>query len=435
MKGLERNPSSDARAHGNRGSRRDISGPAVCIGLLVGAFLGAARLPADAVAQAPGSEGVVNFFVDASSSFDPWTASPTPAQQAWMREHYDRMQTYSPYFDSRLSWYPNAWDYKDSYAIKPGWAVYAEHPEWILRDANGQMLYITYACSGGTCPQYAADVGNPDFRNWWIEGAKSKIALGYDGVWVDDVNLDWRIGDGSGNPVRPIDPRTGSEMSLADWRRCFAEFMEQLRAALPNAELAHNVIWYTQPLDDPYVLREYDAADYINFERGITDGGITAGTGKYGFETFIALIDRIHARGRNVIMDDDDDASIVARDYELAFYFLINDGGDLLGSDGDRARMNPDGFWSGYETDLGAATGARYKWNGLFRRDFECGVVLVNQPDQATVQVSLGGTFTDLSGLAVSRVTLVESSGRVLTNPACAGTKTPSPPATLRVIA
>jgi hypothetical protein len=432
MKHLERIPSPAARARGDGRSRCGaIARQAAWLFLFsLGTLLGLARAAAQTAA---GSEGVVKFFVDAKSDFDPWTSSPTSAQQTWMRENYYRMQTYSPWFDSRLSWYPWAWDYKDSYAIKSSWAVFTQHPEWVLRDANGQMLYIPYACSGGTCTQYAADVGNQDFRNWWIDGAKSKIALGYDGIWVDDVNLEWRIGDGNGTSVKPIDPRTGSEMTLANWRRYFAEFLEQLRAAVPTAELAHNVIWAAQPVDDPYVLRAYDAANYINFERGITDAGIVAGTSKYGFETFLALVDRVHARGRNVIMDDDDDTSIIARDYELAFYFLINNGGDLLGADGDRSRMNPTSFWAGYETDLGAALGARYKWNGLFRRDFECGMVLVNQPGQPLVTASLAGTFTNLAGLLVTQVALVASSGQVLKNATCTREPTPNPPTDLRV--
>ena len=48
-----------------------------------------------------------------------------------MRNNYFRMQTYSVYFDKRLSWYPNAWVYKNSYAIKSRWPVFREHPEWI----------------------------------------------------------------------------------------------------------------------------------------------------------------------------------------------------------------------------------------------------------------------------------------------------------------
>ncbi|NNF40471.1 MAG: hypothetical protein HKN64_03765, partial [Woeseiaceae bacterium] len=280
-------------------------------------------LPVSVMAEERASEGVVRFFVDAKSSFDPWTRRPDKKQQAWMRKHYFRMQTYSSYFDKRLAWYPQAWVYKDAYAIKPDWPVFDEHPEWVLRDAEGKLLYLDYGCSNGTCPQYAADIGNPAFRAWWIAAARSKIDLGYAGIWVDDVNLAWRISDGHGKSVRPIDPRTGREMALHDWRRYFANFMGELREALPDIELAHNVIWYAGSTHDPFIRRQIDAADYINLERGISDRGIRGGAGKYGFETFLALIDYVHSRGKNVIMDDDDDDSVAARDYELAFYFLI----------------------------------------------------------------------------------------------------------------
>jgi Hypothetical glycosyl hydrolase family 15 len=407
-------------------SRNLRSAPQVLFLLVLSAVTVAAELPNPAT-------GVVKFFVDAKSDFDPWTSNPTSAQQAFMREHYYRMQTYSPYFDSRLSWYPGAWEYKDSYAIKPGWPVFDEHPEWILRDAAGNMLYIPYACSGGTCPQFAADVGNPEFRAWWIADARAKIELGYGGLWVDDVNFEWRIGNGAGDSVRPIDPRTGKQMTLADWRRYFADFMEELRDEFPDIEIAHNVNWAAEPTDDPSILRQIDAADYINLERGISDSGITAGTGKYGFETFLALVDRVHARGRNVIIDDDDDDSVQDRDYDLAFYFLINDGGDLLSADGDRSRMNPDNFWAGYQTDLGMALGDRYRWNGLFRRDFSCGVVLVNQPQQSTVTVDLGAEFTALNGGLVETVQLPAASGAVLRS-ACLDSKTPMPPRKLQIL-
>ncbi len=373
--------------------------------------------PAGAMAADAGSEGSVRFFVDAKSNFDRWTKRPSATQQAWMRANYFRMQTYSRYFDTRLEWYPRAWVYKDSYAIKPDWRVFDEHPEWVLRDADGALLYIDYGCSDGRCPQYAADIGNPDFRAWWIRAASASIERGYAGIWVDDVNLAWRISNGDGESVKPVDPRTGRQMTLADWRRYFAVFMEELRAALPHAELAHNIIWYAGASDEPFIRRQIDAADYINLERGISDRGIRGGAGRYGFETFLALIDFVHSRGGNVIMDDDDDDSVAARNYELAFYLLINNGGDLLGADGDRKRMNPDNFWAGYHIDLGRATGPRYRWRGLFRRDFACGLVLVNQPDSPTVNVDLGGRYTDLDGRKVRVVSLRAASGEVLRSP------------------
>lgn len=368
--------------------------------------------------QAPRS---VNFFVDASSGFDAWTRSPTAEQQAWMREHYFRMLTYSSYFDSRLSWYPNAWVYKDSYAIYPDSDVRTAHPEWILRDQNGNELFIPYDCSGGTCAQYAADIGNPDFRSWWIDELGATLEAGYLGVWVDDVNLEWRVGDGNGDYVNPVDPRTGVGMTLADWRRYFAEFMEAIRAAFPDIEIAHNVIWYADPPDDPFIERQLRAADFINLERGATDSGIRGGDGRYGYETFLGYIDRMHAMGNHVVLDDDDSTTDAEWIYELASYFLVKSGDDMIGADKDRSRINPDNFWEGYDVRMGDPLDTRYRTGGLFRRDYTCGVVVLNQPDQPTLSMDLGETFTLLGsdGTSVSSITLDATSAAILVRPDC----------------
>jgi hypothetical protein len=208
--------------------------------------------------------------------------------------------------------------------------------------------------------------------------------------------------------------------------------MERFRDAFPEHEIAHNVHWWTDR-SDPTVVRQIDAADWITLERGITDSGIRGGSGKYGFETFVDLVDWLHARGKHVVMEDDDDSGIRERDYELAFYLLINDGaGDMLSSDGDKSRVIPDSFWSGYLINLGYAEGTHYRWNDLFRRDFECGIVLVNQPDMPSISVSLPGTYTDLAGASIESATLVAASGQVLFDESCVITTTPMPPADLK---
>jgi hypothetical protein len=363
----------------------------------------------------PAAAGTVKFFVDAKSNFDAWTKDPSEEQKAFMRENYYRMQTYSSYFDKRLTWYPNAWVYKDAYALKPKWTVTSENPDWILKDADGNLLYIPYACSDGACSQYAADLGNYEFRNWWMDELEATMSAGYIGVWIDDVNLKWRVGNGDGDSVKPIDPRTGVEMTYADYQRYFAEFMEAIRTRFPNAEIAHNAIWPAKPADDndQYIRRQILAADYVNLERGVTDN-LKGGSGTYGFESFLNYVDWVHSLGRNVILDDDDDDTIRERDFELAVYFLINNGNDLIGADGDRSRMNPDNFWAGYKTYLGEALGERYRQNGIFRRDFECGVVLANSPGEPSRSVSLGELMTDLNGALISSVTLGEREGEVL---------------------
>ena len=373
--------------------------------------------------QDPGGSAwprTVKFKVGASSSFDTWTRDPTPEQQEWMREHYFRMVTYSSYFGPRLAWYPNALVYKDAYAIYRSSELVTEHPEWILRDAAGNPLYIPYGCSGGTCPQYAADFGNPDFRRHWIGELRETLADGYLGVMVDDVNMLWRVGDGNGDSVRPRDPRTGQEMTLADWRRYLAEFMEEIRAAFPDKEISHNAIWYADP-DDPFVQRQTRAANYISLERGATDRGIRGGGGTYGYETFLAFIDRVHAGGGSIVLDDDDSDTDSEWIYELATYLLVKAGNDMLAADGDRSRMNPDNFWEGYLIELGDPLGPRYKVDGLFRRDYQCGVAVLNQPDQPTRTLTLSEPYLVVGGgdAKVSSVTLPEYRGAVLVREGC----------------
>jgi hypothetical protein len=51
--------------------------------------------------------------------------------------------------------------------------------------------------------------------------------------------------------------------------------------------------------------------------------------------------------------------------------------------------MNPDSFWDGYNMNLGAPVGDWYKSGGLFKRDFTCGAVVVNQPPVSTAEIVL----------------------------------------------
>src|ERR1043165_4930692 len=61
--------------------------------------------------------GVVHFAKSADSSFDRFSYAPDAARKQWMNDKYWRMRAYSPYFDSRTSWYSRAWSYKDAMAI------------------------------------------------------------------------------------------------------------------------------------------------------------------------------------------------------------------------------------------------------------------------------------------------------------------------------
>jgi hypothetical protein len=355
--------------------------------------------------QAMGSAGSVRFAKDARTGF----GAPNRAQRSFMRSHYWRVRAYSPYFDSRLAWEPNAWAYQDAYAIYPSGPVAAEHPDWILRDAWGRQLWIDYRCSNGSCTQYAADIGNPAFRDWWIAAAKAKLAAGYKGIFIDDVNMAERVSDGYGVDTMPVDPRTGLPMSEADWQRYMADFMVQVRAALPGVEIVHNALW---PVGDqsPALRAELGAANYIELERGFNDAGIVGGSGRFGFDTLLRFIDDRHAAGQGVILDGPA-VTPSARLYGLAAYFLVSSGRDALANEAAGA---PSDWWSGYDVKLGRPLGGRYARGGVWRRDFSRGSVLLNEPGSTTHTVRLGSGYRDLSGRACRSVRLPASSGAVL---------------------
>ncbi|MBK7191548.1 MAG: ricin-type beta-trefoil lectin domain protein [Myxococcales bacterium] len=372
--------------------------------------------PPSASAEAGKSHFIA--YLTSDSAITPFVASPTAAQQAWMRAHYWRMFAFSPYFDSRLAWSSPAWVYKDSYAIYPTGdaataVTLANAAQFVLKDRAGNRLFIPYACGGGTCSQYAADIGNPQFRALWIAQARAALAKGYRGLHVDDVNLDWRISNGAGAAVLPIDPRTGVEMTLANWRRYFAEFMEQVRTAFPGVEIVHNSLWWVSDAD-PFVARQLAAADLINIERGVNDSGITRGAGPFGFETLLAYVDRRHAAGTDVLYFAYGTTRAQC-EYNLASYFLTSSGGDGTTC---RYQESPGAWWAGYDVALGEPLGARVKLaSGVMQREYRGGVALVNQPGSPSVTVTLARPYRTTTGALVSSVTLGPAAGAVLVIP------------------
>ncbi|MGZ5310194.1 MAG: putative glycoside hydrolase [Solirubrobacterales bacterium] len=371
----------------------------------------AAAAPAGAATTGPGK---VNLIRNATSSFDPYLTGSTGAQRQWIADTYWRIRGYDPFFANvgATSWTGPAHYYEDLYAIyrdvPADQQLLAAHPDWVLRDAAGRALFIPYDCNGQTCTQYAADFGNPGYRSWWISRAQSTLAKGYEGIFIDDVNMEMRAGNESGQDVTPIDPRTGAAMTAASWRRYMAEFTEQIDAALDGYEIVHNTHWWVDH-SDPYVQRQIDSADMIELERGYNDGGLVAGAGAWGFERLMAHVDWLHSRGKSAIFEPYN-LNAAKQEYELAAHYLTKAASDAIASD---FRADPGNFSDDWLTDLGAPLGARYRWNGLWRRDYANGIALVNQPGQPTRTAELE-PYRTLAGQQVSSVTLGASRGAVL---------------------
>jgi hypothetical protein len=187
-----------------------------------------------------------------------------------------------------------------------------------------------------------------------------------------------------------------------------AEFVEEIRAAFPDWEMVHNSLWFAGRDSNTvsFVQRQIKAADYINLERGVIDGGIGTGTGEWSLQAFFAFIDRVHELGRGVILDNDP-GNI---DYALAAFYLIANGQDSFGSRG----LKPSDNWPGYHLDLGSPLGGRFHWNGLICRVFQKGVALLSPPGGPTKTITLRGTMQKIDGTTVSSIQLAPLQGIVL---------------------
>jgi len=366
-----------------------------------------------AVAQ-NGDPGHVNFLEYTGSNFNAFTNSPATSIQQFLQSHLAGLVTYSPYFDSQTSWFPNAYFYQDLYSIPVGSAIQYSHPEWILRGPSGNWLYIPYACGGGACSQWAGDIANPAFRAWWISQAASHLAAGhYAGIFIDDVNMEFRVSDGAGNQEAPVDSNTGQVMSYDAWRSYIAGFTEQIRAAFPSAKLIENAIWFADSgagTADPSIRSQIATANVINLERGVaSDGGLTGGTGQWSVYALLNYVDQVHADGAAVNFLEGA-LSTAGQQYGLAAYLLTSSGYDSLGD----ATSTPYNWWSGYNVDLGGAYGPRTYHNGVFQRNFQNGVVLLGEPGLAARTINLNGWYTTIDGTWVNSVTISGSQGIVL---------------------
>lgn len=380
------------------------------IGILRIVFVAvAAACQAVSLSAQSGSAGQVKFVVRTDPKFDMYLNAPSSDSKQWLNSHIWRMMVYSPFFDNKLNWYRNGWAYINLYGVHTDWPIVKEHPEWLLKDQRGNPLYVPYGCANGTCPLFAADASNPQYRAYWISRARELVSRGYQGLWIDDVNLEFRVSDGMGRQTAPIDPSTGTTMTYEAWKEDIATFCEEIRAAFPNTEILHNAIWYAggpKRDSDPSVARELRAADYINLERGVSDRGLTGGEGEWSLDAFFRYIDRLHAQGKSIIIDNTGSFT----EYGLAAYFLISSGNDGVGGHD----ITPDHWPALLNVDLGAPLGPRSRANGVFRREFERGVVVLNEPRS---QPEIAPTCHDcvgLEGQPTSSVRLMSSQGAIL---------------------
>ena len=234
---------------------------------------------------------MIPLAIYGETPWDKYTLSPH--WQQWMRERPELIVGWHPAQKPNIGIYPELLIYLDLYAIyndgKPN-NLASQHPDWILHDDAGNNLFIPWGCNNGACPQFAGDLTNPAFRQYQMQQIQNLKDLGYQGVYLDDVNLALSVGDGTGKMVAP------SGVSRENWARHVVEFLEGVRSFFPTFTIAHNAVWFADvPVE--YLNRQIVSCTYFNIERGYGDPNLT----EIQKARQLKFVDHVHSYGRNVI--------------------------------------------------------------------------------------------------------------------------------------
>jgi hypothetical protein len=302
--------------------------------------------------------GQVKYRLDAASFFDPFAGT---RYAPWVRGHVALIKGYPPFADAFSGLF--------------GLPVIAYHDP----------------ATEGLAPLGPVQV------QAYVTKVRRDMAHGYMGVFIDDAN--WSPG---------FQPSPGPSANLAS-------LIEAVHAAAPHALLEVNSqfhdIWPLIKAGNPEVTRVLPDIRQLCVEYGVgpTSGINTPG----GYAEFMQYTDTLHGKGIELTLTGDRrHRDVPTMEYNLATYFLINNGGDYVNA----TEQTPESFWSGFEVNLGNALGPRERLpSGLWTRKFAGGVVYTLEPGAATQTVKLAKVMHSAEWGSVSSITLSPGQGAVLT--------------------
>jgi hypothetical protein len=238
------------------------------------------------------------------------------------------------------------------------------------------------------------NVSDPGFRAYWRDSIAAQVEAGdYDAVFLDSASpalLQWEA-------RAPADPRLlgkGArdtklpEFGGRNWIAAWEEWIKELDSALAakGIPLIPNAGAFATTWDNT----DYSLTAGV-FSEGFLDPGLTTVDWKAAMNATLALV----RKNKIVILQNylGSASDLAKRRYLLASYLLAK---------GSRTYVfylasSILEWYPEWTLDLGAAqktaaTVDDFLWNGIYRRDFANGVVLVN-PTTSPVRVNLGATL------------------------------------------
>lgn len=288
-----------------------------------------------------------------------------------------------------------------------------------------------------------------------------KINNGYDGAWLDTFNTgDFNLSDCFGNPCRPWDwknilknndgpvefPRPAFRDGQEQKIKFIQDYVKSETSSYPviiannlhsydlldtDNDLMMGMLLLSTP-EKPRPLDGFCMENYMGqSQKSIEDFENNLLALRKGIKMDLAVMPCLAQAGARAITEDTP-ARAEFEEFGYAFYLLAilpdqNQRKSMFGtyviyntSSGKQIKVHPQYFWpigkpmdnwndpSKY-TDYEIASHA-----GVYRREFENAIVLVNS-NQESHQIDLGGSFFDpLSGKFVTKIDLVKTSGKIL---------------------
>ena len=235
----------------------------------------------------------------------------------------------------------------------------AEHPDWFLRDKNGEMIRKD--------KNVYMDPGNLAYREFWVTRAKELQDLyGWEGIFIDNV-------EASLNKFERIGQFPAKYPSDESYQVAVEDFLAYIRDNYQNQPLYANIVEYEDPLVWLRYLEFLDggmvedfAVDYNNRYYSPSD-----------WEQQLQMVVDAQKMEKSLILVSQGQKNDLEREkFSFASYLLVS-GGNVSFRYADADSYEKVWLYENYFHSLGTPISGYYESEGGWRRDFSKGYVFV----------------------------------------------------------
>jgi hypothetical protein len=290
---------------------------------------------------------------------------------------------------------------------------------WYAKNASGQP--VTSKSEGN----WLMDVTNASWVQDRVQTCTSFAAdSGYDGCYVDMLGGASVAAGYVSSP--PVNPTTNATWTASDWMAATGKLGAAVKNGNPGRMVVGNGLqngrqYFATTGATSVLLGGIDGGNAQGWIRGASDA-ITAFPSTANWKQEVNMLVDAGSKGKSVIAmtkvwgvtAGQDQIDAVHR-FALASFMLGTDGNqyfdwDVNQTDGAVVADHP------YDhVNVGTPTGPYAVKNSVYVRYFTNGIAVVNASKTATYTFNLGGTYKNLQGVSMTKITLAPDTGDVFT--------------------